>query len=404
MRSSLAVIGFTLVTAACGSADPGAAAPTGSPDPPGTTTAAPGVDSGVDAGVGLPEGPSALDSIDHAALPTPLVDPEEVISGGPPPDGIPSIDEPVFRSIGEAEVSLADTEAVVVLDIDGDSRAYPVEILIWHEIVNDTVGGVPVTVTYCPLCNSAVSYHRTVRGVETTFGTSGSLYASALVMYDRATESLWTHFDGRAVAGVLTGDQLEPISSPLLSWADFKTAYPEGRVLSRDTGFQRNYGQNPYFGYDNPNTSPALFRGSADERAKAKQRVVGVSLDDADAAFTLDAISGGAAQVTPATVGGTDIVIFWKAGQTTALEGADTSDGRDVGSVGVFVPEVDDRRLTFAAEGGEFVDAETGTTWGINGRAVSGELAGARLEQIPHLDTFWFAWSTYRPGTSLFEG
>ncbi len=371
-----------LVASACGGNPPTGASLTTTPDV-------------------LPAGPSALDDPDSAAFPPPLVDTTQIISGGPPPDGIPPIDQPLFRSIADAEQSLEDSEAVVVVDIGGDARAYPVEILIWHEIVNDTVGGVPIAVTYCPLCNSAISYLREVRGVETTFGTSGMLYASALVMYDRATESLWTHFDGRAVAGLLAGEELEQIASPLISWGDFKTAYPDGQVLSRETGFRRNYGQNPYFGYDDPDTAPFLFRGTADERARAKERVVGVSIGDSSKAFALSAISGDEARATNAEVGTQPIVIFWKAGQTTALEGANTSDGRDVGSVGVFSPEAGGESLTFEASQSGFVDVETGSIWDITGRAVSGELEGMTLERIPHLDTFWFAWATYRPGTEL---
>jgi hypothetical protein len=324
-------------------------------------------------------------------------------SGGPPPDGIPSIDNPQFRSISEADASLSDEEPVVALEIDGDARAYPIEIMIWHEIVNDTVAGVPVTITYCPLCNSAISYERVVNGVETTFGTSGSLYASALVMYDRATESLWTHFDGRAVVGVLAGERLDPIPSPLLSWADFKSAYPDGQVLSRDTGSNRNYGQNPYFGYDNPDTSPFLFAGDVDARARAKQRVAGVSIGDTSVAFSIEAISGGDANATNTEVDDHPIVLFWVAGQASALEGANTDDGRDVGSVGVFDPRVDGQVLTFSARAHGFVDDQTKSTWDITGRAIGGAMEGTSLTKIPHLDTFWFAWSTYQPGTSLIE-
>jgi hypothetical protein len=256
-------------------------------------------------------------------------------------------------------------------------------------------------VTYCPLCNSAVTYDRRIEGKETTFGTSGRLYASSLVMYDRATESLWTHFDGRAVVGVLTGTQLDPIPSPLLAWADFKSAYPDGQVLSRDTGFDRNYGQNPYFGYDNPETSPFLFRGDVDDRARAKQRVVGVTVGDVSTAYSLDAISAGAGKATNGTVGDVDVVVFWVAGQATALEGADTADGRDVGSVSVFDRVVRGESLTFTSTNDGFIDEQTGSVWDLSGRAISGDLDGEQLTQIPHLDTFWFAWSTCRPGTEL---
>jgi hypothetical protein len=334
------------------------------------------------------------------------VDPAAIFPGGPPPDGIPPVDTPRFISMEAADEWLQDAEAVVALQIDGDARAYPVQILIWHEIVNDTVGGVPVSITYCPLCNSAVSYRRTINGVETTFGTSGRLFASALVMYDRATESLWTHFDGRAVVGLLAGHELEPVASPLLSWGAFKAAHPDGVVLDRDaTGHNRAYGSNPYIGYDDPLATPFLFRGPVDDRSAAMRRVVGVSVGVDHSAWSLDAVSGGAARATNTELGGRVLVILWQAGQASALVESGIADGTDVGSVGVFDPVVDGTVLTFTADdSGTFVDEQTGSTWDITGGAVAGPLAGARMERVPHLDTFWFAWSTYRPGTALVEG
>ena len=397
-RLAAFAIALVLILAACGdtissnpSGDP--TAPTTSPGGTSATTAPSGV---------LPEGASALRTRNDASFGEPLINIREIISGGPPPDGIPPIDDPKFIGVGAADDWIEDQEPVVAIEIDGDARAYPVQIMIWHEIVNDTVGGVPVAVTYCPLCNSAVSYRREVRGVETTFGTSGSLYASALVMYDRATESLWTHFDGRAVVGVLAGDQLETVGSPLIAWSDFKSIYPDGLVLDRDqTGFARRYGANPYVGYDDPATSPFLFRGALDNRALAKQRVVGVVIGDDASAFALEFVSGDGAKATNAVVGETPIVILWKGGQSTALEETVVYGGRDVGSVGVFLPEVDGEPVTIRSSAGVFVDDETGSQWDVAGKARSGPLAGAQLERIAHLDTFWFAWATYQPGTEL---
>ncbi len=366
-----------------------------------TTTTQPPVDFPAD---GFPEGPSALTNMESDGFPPPLVDVSTIISGGPPPDGIPPIDEPEFISVSAADEWISDAEPVVAIDVNGDVRAYPVQIMIWHEIVNDVVGGVPVAVTYCPLCNSAISYERTIEGRETTFGTSGRLFASALVMYDRATETLWTHFDGRAIVGVLTGHRLTPVASPLLSWGDFKNSHPDGLVLDRSaTGHSRPYGNNPYRGYDRPDSFPFLFTGSVDERSAAMQRVVGVRDDDAARAWSLDVISGDGAAATNTELGDTPLVILWSAGQSSALETPQIASGRDVGSVGVFSPIVAGRTLTFSVENGSFVDDQTGTTWNITGRAVSGELAGAQLERVPHLDTFWFAWSTYAPGTDLIE-
>lgn len=392
----------TIIIAACGNSDTAVGTseqPTPTTIESDTTTTGP--TTTIEPGA---EVPSALDDMDHPSFPEPLVDPDEIISGGPPPDGIPPIDGPSFVSVEEADEWLADEEPLLYLEMNDEVHAYPIQIMIWHEIVNDTVGGVPVTVTYCPLCNSAVSFRREVNGQVTTFGTSGRLYASALVMYDRATESLWTHFDGRAVVGALTGEKLEPISSPLLAWSDFKESFPDAKVLDREsTGHSRPYGQNPYAGYDNPDTQPFLFRGDVDDRAVAKQRVVGVSVDSASRAWSLDALREGSASATNDQVGGTPIVIFWKSGQSSALEGGQVDGGRDVGSVGVFSPVMDGQTLSFAVDGNTFVDEQTGSEWDITGLATSGKFEGTALEQIHHLDTFWFAWSTYQPETELVD-
>jgi hypothetical protein len=352
----------------------------------------------------LPAGPSALDDMRADEFPAALIDIDEIISGGPPPDGIPPIEDPVFLPVIDNIDILDPDESVVALEIDGDARAYPVRAMIWHEIVNDTVGGVPVTVTYCPLCNSATTYKRVIRGVETTFGTSGRLFASSLVMYDRATESLWTHFDGRGVVGVLAGEQLESIPAPLMSWGDFREAYPAGQVLDwTQTGVSRPYGTNPYTGYDDPATDPFLFRGDLDGRARAKQRVVGVEIDGVSKAYALEGVSGGEAKATNTDIDGLPLVILWKAGQVSALDTASLDAGQDVGTVGVFNPVVDGQTLTFTAEGDRFVDAETGSVWLVSGDAVSGPLEGTSLERIEHLDTFWFAWSSFKPETELIE-
>ncbi len=393
---------LTIILAACGGSSSNESAAPGSDqsgDQPTTTAAGETI---LPAEGALPTGTSALSDMRAADFPAALVDVSEIISGGPPPDGIPPIEEPVFLDVADNLGLLGDNEPVVALEIDGDARAYPVSVMIWHEIVNDTVGGVPVSVTYCPLCNSAVTYGREVNGVETSFGTSGRLFASALVMYDRATESLWTHFDGRAVVGVLTGTQLDVYGSPLLSWADFRSAYPTGKVLDEtQTGFSRRYGANPYVGYDDASTEPFLFRGALDERARSKERIVGVSIDGVDVAYSLQSLSGDGPVATSVEHGDEELVILWVPGQSTALEGNAIDDGRDVGSVGVFRKVANGQELSLAADGDHFVDSETGSVWNVAGVAISGELAGTQLERVPHLDTFWFAWATYRPGSEL---
>jgi hypothetical protein len=332
--------------------------------------------------------------------PAPLVDPAEIRSGGPPPDGIPSIDEPRFVDPGAVDF-LAENEPVLAVDVDGDARAYPVQILMWHELVNDTVGGVPVTVSYCPLCNSALAYDRRVDGRVLEFGTSGRLWNSALVMYDRQTETLWSHFTATGIVGELTGVELETLPVATVAWGTWRDANPDGLVLSRDTGFERDYGRNPYLGYDDVDGTPFLFDGEVDGRYTAMTRIVGVEIDGDAVGVPLSALR--ADGVVGAAIGDTELVFFWQPGTASALDANDVAAGADVGATGVFVPEADGTSLTFAAGDEGFVDAETGSTWNLFGEAVDGELAGSALEAVPHVDTFWFAWAAFLPDTEVVE-
>jgi hypothetical protein len=171
----------------------------------------------------------------------------EFRSGGPGKDGIPAIDDPKFVTVEDADF-LESREPVIELVVDGDARAYPIQILIWHEIVNDVVDGAPVAVTFCPLCNTAIVFDRRVKEQVLDFGTTGNLRNSDLVMYDRQTESWWQQFGGEALVGELTGFELEQLPARIVAWADFRREHAGGKVLSRDTGFSRSYGQNPYVG------------------------------------------------------------------------------------------------------------------------------------------------------------
>ena len=182
----------------------------------------------------------------------------EILSGGPPKDGIPALKDPGFVSVSEANQWLKPLEPVILVQVGEDAKAYPIQILIWHEIANDTVDSEPLVVTFCPLCNTAIAFKRTVNGKVLDFGTTGRLRYSNLIMYDRQTETWWQQATGEAIAGELTGTQLEFYPATIISWEDFKTSYPQGKVLSRETGYLRDYGRNPYLGYDDVNNSPFL--------------------------------------------------------------------------------------------------------------------------------------------------
>ncbi|HZA25533.1 MAG TPA: DUF3179 domain-containing protein, partial [Dehalococcoidia bacterium] len=325
----------------------------------------------------------------------------EFIFGGPPKDGIPSIDNPKFISVIEADQWLADPEPVQMVDINGDARAYPLQILMWHEIVNDIVADQPVAVTYCPLCNTALVFNATLPdGRVLDFGVTGMLRFSDLVMYDRQTESWWQQITGEAIVGELTGTRLEFIPSPIISWSEFKAARPDGRVLSRDTGFRRPYGENPYTGYDSG--QPWLFSGSEDDRLQATERVATVSIGDVDLAFPFSILEQD--PVVHYQAGKVEIVVFYRKGTVSALDSGLIAQGRDVGSTGVFIPKVNGQPLTFEMRDGQFQDRETGSRWNLLGEAVAGPLKGETLEPVVHGNHFWFSWAVFKPDTIVYRG
>jgi len=329
------------------------------------------------------------------------VDLGEIFSGGPPKDGIPPIDKPVFLSVAEGSRAHEDREPVIAFEHAGDARAYPLSILIWHEIANDTVGGVPVAVTFCPLCNTAIVFDRQLEGRVLDFGTTGNLRHSDLVMYDRQTESWWQQVTGEAIVGSMTGKRLTFLPAVIVAWGDFKAAYPQGQVLSSQTGFQRDYGHNPYTGYDDVDEPPFLFRGTADGRLPPKERVVTVSLGGEDAAYPWPVLQAQGA-INDA-VGGQPVVVLWQKGTVSALDKGDIAGSRDVGAAAVFNPVVEGRQLTFRVEGDEFEDTETGSRWTLLGKATSGPLAGTQLSPIVNANHFWFAWAVFKPGTRVYQ-
>jgi hypothetical protein len=328
------------------------------------------------------------------------IDLSEIISGGPGKDGIPAIEEPVYESL-EAALEWQDERVpVIALEIEGEARAYPLSILMWHEIVNDTLGSTPVVVTFCPLCNTALVFERELDGVVYDFGTTGNLRFSDLVMYDRQTESWWQQATGEAIVGVLTGTRLQFVPSQIVALGDFAVSHPEAQVLSRDTGHRRDYGRNPYVGYDRVDQNPFLFRGSIDGRLSPMERVVTVSIEAEAVAYAYSELEK--VGVVHDEVGGVPIVVFWQPGVASALDAGFIDEGRNIGATGVFSPSLDGQELTFElGDEGSIADRETGSTWSIIGLATSGPLEGERLEPIGHGDHFWFAWAAFEPDTRI---
>jgi len=330
---------------------------------------------------------------------------EEITSGGPPRDGIPAIDAPKFVSVGEADRWLDDREPVAVVRRADEVKAYPLQILIWHEIVNDVVGGSPVSVTFCPLCNTTLAFDRNFDGRVLDFGTTGRLRHSDLVMYDRQTHTWWQQATGEGIVGLYAGEQLTFVPTQVVRWADVKTEWPEAKVLSRETGYDRPYGNNPYRGYDSgPGPIQRFFQfGRRDRRLEPMERVV--ALEHGGEALALPFSRLAERRVAEVEVGGRDVVVFWAPGTASALDDGSIARGRDVGTSAAFEPVVDGRRLHFEPAGdGRFRDRETGTVWSITGRALEGELAGRQLTEVVHGNHFWFAWGTFRPETKIWNG
>jgi len=331
-----------------------------------------------------------------------LVDLDEIISGGPPKDGIPSVDEPQFVDSEDADAWLDPKEPVIALEINGDARAYPLQILIYHEIVNDEVGGHPVSVTFCPLCNASIVFDRQVDGRVLDFGTTGKLRKSDLVMYDRQTESWWQQITGRAIVGNLAGTVLEKLPANIVAYRDFKAAYPDGVVLSRDTGYRRPYGRNPYRGYDNVDSQPFLMTDPVDPRLPPMERVLNVTIDGTHVLYPFSRLEE--EPVINDRIGDVPVVVLSREGTLSVLDAENISESRTVASGAAYERRAGGRVLTFAVRDGRLVDEQTGSEWDLFGRAVRGPLQGERLQLLQGGEHFAFAWLAFNPDSRIYGG
>ncbi|MBI4260224.1 MAG: DUF3179 domain-containing protein [Actinobacteria bacterium] len=318
-----------------------------------------------------------------------------------PPDSIRAIDRPVFEPAATADF-LADDEPVLAVEVEGDARAYPLRVLVWHEIVNDEVGGEPVAVTFCPLCSSGVAFERTVEGRVLTFAVSGRLIGANLIMFDRETETLWQQLTGEARRGQLAGRRLGMVPVRMLSFSDFRAAWPDGRVMTEDTGFAAFYGRDPYpaYGRDPNQESRFTFGASSDPRLPPKARVLGIVDGETAVAVPYPADASGRRVVE---IEGRDgrIVVLLEHG--VGLQGtAGSFEELASGWAGAaYLPRLAGRSLDIAATADGFLDRRTGTLFDLTGLAVEGPLAGGRLRSVPALDSYWFAWAYFHPGTRI---
>ena len=326
---------------------------------------------------------------------------DEIASGGPPKDGIPAIDDPKFVSAEDADRWLEPSEPVIVAEHDGVVKAYPFQILIWHELVNDVVGGRPLVITFCPLCNTALVFERQVGERVLDFGTTGRLRYSDLIMYDRQTETWWQQASGAAIVGQQVGTVLEFFPARTFSWEQARSLHPDVVVLSRETGYRRDYGANPYTGYDSQDAPIGpFFNARVDRRFPAMERVVGLELGGGWAAPFSELSE---VRIVNAEFAGAEFVVFWASGSSSALDASRIASSRDVGQSTVYDRRVGDRTLTFERDGDSFRDRETGTSWDLAGRAIEGTLVGERLTPIPYGNHFWFAWAVFKPDTEVWR-
>ena len=308
---------------------------------------------------------------------------DKIRSGGPPPDGIPSIDKPVFVKTSEADFVSGD-DLVIGVDYQGEIKAYPLFIMTWHEIVNDFFGEVPVAVTYCPLCFTNQVFDRTIDGKAVEFGTSGKLYNSNLVMYDRLTGSYWSQGLGLAIKGDLTGRELDKIPFDVIRWNDWKALYPETLVLTTDTGHTRPYSSDPYSDYfKDPRV---LFPvDNRDDRIPEKEIILGFENNGTYKAYRLSDVES--QKVVIDKIGDQNIVIV---STFPYLARA-------------FDSNINGKTLEFEIREDKITDIQTGSVWNIEGIAISGEMKDSELNRLTYDPGFWFEWVAFHPETELYK-
>ena len=319
-------------------------------------------------------------------------------------DRILPIDEPEFSRVPTAPGYMNSAEPVLSLVVNGRARAYPLAILMWHELVNDNIDGRAVTVTYCPLCNTAIVFDRTFDGVELSFGTTGNLRNSDLVMWDRQTESWWQQITGAAIVGeyARTKATLQVIPASIIPWERFVSDHPEGVVLNRlfDTDGKpvRPYETPPYAGYANSDRNPFAYPGQVDRTLPVTSRVLALNTDEKAVVYPFEFLAEN--PVINDVSDGIDIVAVFDATTNSSFNIYDRT--REIaGSAAAFSRVVDGKALTFEIRSEGLVDIETGSIWTLSGREVSDPLNGEQLIPVAHGNHFWFAVVLFWPETEI---
>lgn len=338
-----------------------------------------------------------------------IVDLEE-ITVVVPRNTFPKIDYPKFIGKEEGLREFFKHEPVISVAINGETKAYPLNILTMHEISNDSLGGIPILPTYCPLCNSSIVYDRRLKhkGKEylLDFEVSGMLRNSDMIMADKQTETWWQQLMGLGLVGELADVRLEVIPSLVISVDDFFSRYPNGKILSPETGTtsQVRYGTNPYENYDNENNKPYeryFDHTKLDARLSPMERLIDIKGSDGYKVYPFSVIAKEG--VINDHYDGRNIVIFYKEGTVSVLDKKEIAKSKDIGSATVFSSELENKILTFEKIKGEFVDKETNSIWDITGRCIRGQLKGKELMPEIHSNHFAFAWFSFHPESEIYE-
>jgi len=328
-----------------------------------------------------------------------------------PKGSFPTLDFPKFVGKEAGLIMFYAKEPVIAIEIDGEAKAYSLNILTMHEISNDVLSGVPILVTYCPLCNSGIVYLRKLKydGKENImeFEPSGMLRNSDMVMLDRNTETLWQQLMGVAIVGELDKKQLDILPSLIISVEEFFNRYPQGKILSKKTGFldsEKHYGTNPYKNYDDKNSKPYerfFDSDKIDKRLPPMERIVDIENNGKYKVYTFKSIEKKG--VINDTFESKNVVLFHQSGTVSILDQENINESKDIGTIAVFNRKLEDKELTFKKVKGIFIDIQTNSSWDITGNCFEGELKGKQLQIEPHSNHFAFAWLAFYPDTEIYK-
>lgn len=325
-----------------------------------------------------------------------------------PRDGFEVFNNPDFISKDEALNFYFRFEPVISVEIEGEARAYPLNVLTFHEIANDEIKGIPIAVTYCPLCNAGIVYDRRFnRGDKNyvfDFGVSGMLRKSDMVMWDEQTETWWQQLTGEGLVGELSGEMLNFFPSLIISVEEFFSSNPDGKIMisHKKDKYGQTYGTNPYHNYDSlGNQGSMFFDEEVDDRLPAMERVVDIENGGAYKIYPFNKIRK--SKVINDDFNGKKIVIFYAGKTVSVLDKENIEDSHHIGTVTVFSSIVEGKVLIFKKKKGKFIDTETGSVWDITGKCVEGSYLGKELVTEVHSNHFAFAWLAFHPESEIYK-